>query len=96
MNVYTERVNGTIRREALDPFLLFTEKQVRNIIRQYVEYYNFVVLVGLILEIDQNNQQRPHQRINKIPVEKKMFSSVNIQKDQISGGLHHNYYRSSA
>lgn len=81
MNAYTERVIGTIRREALDHFLLFTEKQVRNIIRQYVEYYN---------------HQRPHQGINKIPVEKKVLSSGNIQKDQILGGLHHNYYRSSA
>ncbi len=96
MNAYTERVIGTIRREAFDHFLLFTEKQVRNIIRQYVEYYNFVVLVGLILGIDQNNHQRPHQGINKIPVEKKVLSSGNIQKDQILGGLHHNYYRSSA
>ena len=81
MNAYTERVVGTIRREALDHFLLFTEKQVRNIIRQYVEYYN---------------HQRPQQEINKIPVEKKVLSSGNIQKDQILGGLHHNYYRSSA
>ncbi|MCK5201450.1 MAG: integrase core domain-containing protein, partial [Spirochaetales bacterium] len=68
MNAYTERVVGTIRREALDHFLLFTEKQVRNILRQYMEYYN---------------HQRPHQGINKIPVEKKVLSSGNIQKDQI-------------
>jgi len=81
MNAYTERVIGTIRREALDHFLLYTEKQVRNIIRQYVEYYN---------------HQRPHQGINKIPVEKKVLSSGKIQKEQILGGLHHNYYRSSA
>jgi len=96
MNAYTERVVGTIRREALDHFLLFNEKQVRNIIRQYVEYYNFVVLVRLFYRIDQNNHQRPHQGINKIPIEKKMLSTGNIQKDQILGGLHHNYYRSGA
>jgi putative transposase len=81
MNSYTERVIGTIRREALDHFLLFSEKQVLKIITEYVEYYNHL---------------RPHQGINKIPVEKKVHNSGIIQKDQILGGLHHNYYRSSA
>ena len=81
MNAYVERLNGTIRREALDHFLLLSEERVRNIIRQYVEYYN---------------HQRPHQGINKIPVEKKVLSSENIQKNKILGGLHLNYYRSSA
>ena len=81
MNAHTERVIGSIRREALDHFLLFSEKQVRNIIREYVDYYN---------------HHRPHQGIDKIPVEKQVPSSGNIQKDQILGGLHHNYYRSSA
>lgn len=52
MNAYTERVIGSIRREALDHFLLFSGKQVWNIIREYVEYYN---------------SHRPHQGINTIP-----------------------------
>ena len=37
MNAYTERVIGTIRREALDHFLLFSEKQIRNIIKNYMD-----------------------------------------------------------
>ena len=81
MNAYTESVIGSIRREAIDHFLLFSEKQVRKIIREYVDYYN---------------HYRPHQGINKIPVEKQGPCSGNIKKDQILGGLHHNYYRSSA
>ena len=52
MNDYVERVNGTIRREALDHFLLFSEKQVRKIVKEYMDYYNL---------------QRPHQGINTIP-----------------------------
>ena len=52
MNAYVERLNGSIRREALDHFLLFSEKQVRKIIREYVHYHN---------------HQRPHQGIGKIP-----------------------------
>ena len=34
MNAYTERVIGTIRREALDYFLLVTERQVRNVVSE--------------------------------------------------------------
>jgi hypothetical protein len=67
MNAFVERLNGTIRREALDHFLLFSEKQIRKIVQSYVNYYNFVVLVRLIFGIDQNNHQRPHQGIGRIP-----------------------------
>lgn len=81
MNAYTERVIGSIRREALDHFLLFSRKQVWNIIREYVEYYNI---------------HRPHQGINTIPDGKHLSGTGNILKDQILGGLHHHYYRSSA
>ena len=31
-----------IRREALNHFLLFSEKQVRNIISEFTEYYNIM------------------------------------------------------
>lgn len=81
MNAFTERVIGTIRRESLDQFILFSEKQVRNILREYVEYYN---------------HHRPHQGVDRIPAERYVPSFGNIHKDQILGGLHHNYYRSSA
>lgn len=52
MHAFVERLNGTIRRETLDYFLLFSKKQVRNIISGFVVYYN---------------TQRMHQGINKIP-----------------------------
>ena len=81
MNAYVERLKGTIRREALDHFLLFSEKQVRNIVSEFVQYYN---------------KQRMHQGINKIPDAKIHESSSSIKKIQILSGLHHHYYRSSA
>lgn len=81
MNAYVERLNGTIRREALDHFLLFSEKQVRQIIKEYVKYYN---------------HQRPHQGINKIPVGIIDSTTGIIKKEKTLGGLHHHYYRSSA
>ena len=73
MNAYTERVIGTIRREALDHFLLFSEKQIRNIISEYVNYYN---------------RLRPHQGIKRIPKGDHISDFVNIKKKQILGSLH--------
>lgn len=81
MNAFIERLNGTIRREALDHFLLFSEKQVRKIVSEFVEYYT---------------NQRMHQGINKIPDSEIVESSGVIKKAQILSGLHHHYYRSSA
>ena len=40
MNAFTERVVGSIRREALDHFLLLSERQVLKIVKEYVDYYN--------------------------------------------------------
>lgn len=81
MNTYIERLNGTIRREALDHFLLMSRKQVKNIVSEFIEYYN---------------NQRMHQRIDKIPDADIVKSTGVIKKMQILSGLHHHYYRSSA
>ena len=81
MNAYVERLVGTIRREALDHFLLFSEKQVRKIISEFVTYYN---------------NQRMHQGINKIPDAEIEECTGNIRKLPVLSGLHHHYYRSSA
>ena len=51
MNAFVERLNGSIRREALDHFLLFSEKQIQKIISQVVFHCN---------------NQRIHQGIDKI------------------------------
>ena len=37
---YSDRVIGSIRREVLDYFILLTEKQILNILQEYVAYYN--------------------------------------------------------
>ncbi|MBI9103931.1 MAG: transposase [Spirochaetales bacterium] len=81
MNAFVERLNGSIRREALDYFLLFSEKQIRKVIKSYVDYYN---------------EHRPHQGLGKIPTGNQLSSFGEIRKEPVLGGLHHNYYRSSA
>jgi hypothetical protein len=67
-------LNGTIRREALDHFLLFSEKQVRNIVSEFIEYYN---------------TKRLHQGIDKIPDAEIFVCSAVIKKMKILSGLHH-------
>lgn len=81
MNAYIERTIGSIRRESLEHFLLISEKQVRKIIQEYIEYYN---------------HYRPHQEIDRITDGDSCLSFGNIKKKQILSGLHHHYYRSSA
>ena len=71
MNAYIERTIGSIRRESLDHFLLISEKQVRKIIQEYIEYYNYY---------------RPHQGIDRIPDGDSSLSFGNIKKKQILGG----------
>ena len=81
MNAYMERLIGSVRREALDHFLLISEKQVKKIITDYIDYYN---------------KFRVHQGIGKSPEESKWSKSGEIKKKSILGNLHHHYYRSSA
>ena len=76
MNAFVERLNGSIRREAFDHFLLFSEKQIRKIVKSYVDYYNHL---------------RPHQAVGRIPDPQLQFGFGKIKKDPVLGGLHHSY-----
>ncbi len=37
---YSERLNGSIRRECLDHVIVFNENHLRRVLAEYVEYYN--------------------------------------------------------
>jgi len=50
MNSIAERFIGSVRREILDHFIIFSRIQLYNILREYVEYYN---------------TKRPHQGIEQ-------------------------------
>ena len=39
-NPYAERVIGSIRRECLDHLIILSERHVRNILKEYIRYYN--------------------------------------------------------
>ena len=82
MNAIAERFVGSVRREALDYFLLISEKQVLNILREYIEYYN---------------SKRPHQGLEQnIPQGFEVQKYGKVRKMPILGGLCYHYERQAA
>jgi transposase InsO family protein len=82
MNAIAERFIGSIRREALDWFLLFNEKQIFKIVSEFVCYYN---------------SQRPHQGIGQaVPKGYAPQSQGQIRASPVLGGLYHHYFREAA
>jgi transposase InsO family protein len=82
MNSVAERFVKSARREALDFFLLISEKQILGILTEYIEYYNAL---------------RPHQGIDQnIPQGYKPQSEGEVRKNPILGGLYYHYERRAA
>jgi transposase InsO family protein len=82
-NPYAERLIGSIRRECLDHLMVFNERQLRRILREYFVYCNEV---------------RPHQSLEmnapvaqevELPAKGKIISVPQV------GGLHHRYLRAA-
>ena len=79
MNSIAERFVGSVRREALDHFLIINRNQVKNILAEYITYYN---------------TKRPHQGIGQDTPKKYIpLKRGEILKVPILSGLHHHYYR---
>jgi putative transposase len=82
-NPYAERLIGSIRRECLDHLIVFNERQLRRILREYFAYYNEV---------------RPHQSLEmNAPVAREVEPPAKgkiISLPQV-GGLHHRYLRAA-
>ncbi len=81
VNSIAERFVKSVRREALDWFIIFSRNQLYNIIKEYIEYYN---------------TKRPHQGINGIPQKFTPKKYGKILKIPILSGLHHSYERCAA
>ena len=83
MNSIIERFFRTVRREALDNFLLLNRDQIGGILEEYVDFYN---------------TQRPHQGIQQqIPKPGEADRTAGpIRKSAVLGGLHHHYFRQAA
>ena len=83
-NAYVERVIGSIRRECLDYVIVLTERQLKQVLREYVDYYNNV-RTHLSLDKDAPNSR-----------EKKSLSDGKVVSIRRVGGLHHEYTRLAA
>jgi putative transposase len=81
-NPYVERVQGALRREALDHLIILNERHLRRVLSVFIEtYYNRV---------------RPHLSLNRnSPLPRKIDPPPNgrIVSTPILGGLHHRYRR---
>jgi putative transposase len=83
-NPYVERVIGSIRRECLDHTIIFGEKHLRRVLKEYFRYYH---------------QSRTHLGLEKDCPEPRPVESADsgmIQVEPMVGGLHHRYYRQAA
>ena len=83
-NPYVERVIGSIRRECVDHMIIFNERHLRRVLREYFKYYH---------------GSRTHLGLEKDcpwprPVEPLELGLVNAEP--MVGGLHHRYYRQAA
>jgi putative transposase len=82
MNAIAERFIGSIRREALDHYVILNKYQLKRIVEEYVQYYNSL---------------RPHQGLDQnIPEGYRQQEEGEISKIPILAGLHHFYYRKAA
>jgi putative transposase len=79
LNPICERFLGSVRRECLDHVIILSERQLRRIVKEYVESYF--------------NRARPHQGLwQGIPVAgSRSIPKVGGKVVPILGGLHHDY-----
>ncbi len=83
-NPYSERLNGSIRRECLDRVIIFNETHLRRVLKEYFEYYND-------WRIDQSlEMDAPEGR--KIQA----IEEGNVVAIPHVGGLQHHYERKAA
>ena len=83
-NIIQERFMGTMKRECCDHFFIFSQQQLRRIVKEFADYYN---------------QERAHQGIEqRIPGQFKAQrpqSSHNLKGKVVAtphlNGLHHSY-----
>ena len=78
-NAYVERVIGSIRRDLLDHVIVMGEGHLRQLLRDYADYYNdYRTHLGLNKDTPLGRSVHDHGRITAVPK---------------LGGLHHAYVR---
>jgi hypothetical protein len=81
-NGYVEQVIGSIKRECLDHLIVMNEDHLRNILSDYISYYN---------------KYRSHLGLNKdSPEDRPTEVTGKIDKIPMVNGPHHYYFRQAA
>ena len=83
-NPFLERLVGSIRRECLDRVIVFNERQLRQLLQSYFEYYHKV---------------RPHRSLSHdIPISRPVEPPERgkVVELPLVRGLHHHYRRQAA
>ena len=84
-NAIAERLVGTLRRECLDHIVVFNERHLRHVLREFVLHYN---------------EARPHQTLElQVPDEQPRASPGTrgrVVSRPVLGGLTHEYEREAA
>ena len=80
-NAYVERLNGSIRRECTDHIIVWNERHLKKVLREYIDYYN---------------NDRTHLGIKKeSPTGRQNTKQTSISDCLVElpkvGGLHHRY-----
>ena len=84
-NAICERIIGTLRRELLDRLLIINEYHLRQVLTVYLQHYNTA---------------RPHRTLSQLtpaqagtrPPEPVNLAEHRIHREQVLGGLTHEYY----
>ncbi len=83
-NPYSERLNGSIRRECLDRVIILSERHLRRVLTEYFAYYNrYRVHQSLEMDAPEGRSAQATQEGNVVAVPH-------------LGGLHHHYERRAA
>ena len=82
LNAYAESWLGSRKRECLNHFIVFGERHLNDLIREYLAYYH---------------HEHPHQSLeNKTIISLPVQNEGEIRCDALLGGLLNHYYRNAA
>jgi putative transposase len=83
-NGYCERLGGSLRRECLDHVIIFSERHLRRVLKEYVVYYR---------------RSRTHLGLDKDTPQRRPIQGRDegaVVSEPVLGGLHYRYWRQAA